>query len=129
MEPSYACICYFSFGKGSFTNEVITLGGGGGGGGLEMMTSLYFPILFVKNFSLFDDMGGGGVKNSKFLMRSFVNGPLWVKYRFCINKWVMCTIFLRIWLCWWSCQISPLRNQTELFLLRKGSFSPSNEYI
>ena len=47
------------------------------GGGLEMMTSLYFPILFVKNFSQFDDMRGrGGVKNPKILMRSFVNGPL-----------------------------------------------------
>ena len=51
--------------KGSFTNEVITWGG--------MMTSLYFPILFVKNFSKFDDMRQG--QNPKFLMRSFVNGP------------------------------------------------------
>ena len=61
--------------KGSFTNEVITQGGGGG---LEMMTSLYFPILFVKNFSQFGDMRGGG--NTKFLMRSFVNNPLLAVY-------------------------------------------------
>ena len=54
--------------KGPFTNEVITWG-------VEMMTSLYFPMLFVKKFCHFDDLGGGG-KNLKFLMRSFVNDPL-----------------------------------------------------
>ena len=43
---------------------------------LEMMTSLYFPILFVKNLCKFDDLRGGGVKNPNFLMRSFVNDPL-----------------------------------------------------
>ena len=48
------------------------------GGGSEMMTSLYFPILFVKNFSQFDDMRGGG--DAKFLMRSFVNNPLLAVY-------------------------------------------------
>ena len=38
-----------------------------GEGGVEMMTSLYFPILFVNNFSHFDDMEeGGGKKNPNF---------------------------------------------------------------
>ena len=46
-----------------------------GGGGSEMMISLYFPILFVKNFSHFDDIREG-VKSTKFLMSSFVNSPL-----------------------------------------------------
>ena len=49
---------------------------GEGRGGLEMMTSLYFPILFVKKFSQIDDLRGGGGKNPKFLMRSFVNDSL-----------------------------------------------------
>ena len=31
--------------------------------GVEIMMSLYFPILFDKNFTHFDDMGGGGVQN------------------------------------------------------------------
>ena len=42
---------------------------GGGGEYLEMMISLYFPILFVKNFSQNDDMRGERVKNPNFLMR------------------------------------------------------------
>ena len=44
-----------------------------GGRWFGMMTSLYFPILFVKNFSKFDDMRQG--QNPKFLMRSFVSDP------------------------------------------------------
>ena len=35
-------------------------------GGVEMMMSLYFPILFVKKFTHFDDMGGGGKKYEIF---------------------------------------------------------------
>ena len=49
-----------------------------------MMTSLYFPILFVKDLSHFDDKGGGGGKNSQKSDELICERPLRVIYR---PKW------------------------------------------
>ena len=51
-----------------------------GGGGLEMMTSLYFPILFVKNLSHLDDMRGEGGKKSEIFDEVICERPLNVKF-------------------------------------------------
>ena len=41
-----------------------------------MMTSLYFPILFVKNFSHFNDMREGGGKKSEIFDEVICERPL-----------------------------------------------------
>ena len=55
-----------------------------------MMTPLYFPMLFVKKFCHFDDLGG----NLKFFMKLFVNDPK--PSIFLCPKWQFISIFGQI---------------------------------